>query len=62
MPYVTSIERMAAEKGRIEGEVSARIATQREIALNLLRQNIAVDVIVQTTGLTIDQVQALQAN
>jgi predicted transposase/invertase (TIGR01784 family) len=53
---------MAAEKGRIEGEVSARLATQREIALNLLRQNIAVDVIVQTTGLTIEQVQALQAN
>jgi hypothetical protein len=62
MPYVTSIERMAAEKGRIEGEVSARLATQREIALNLLRQSIAIDVIVQTTGLTIEQVQALQAN
>jgi predicted transposase/invertase (TIGR01784 family) len=57
MPYITSIEQMAAEKGRIE----ARLETQSEIALNLLRQNIAVDVIVQATGLTVEQVQTLQA-
>jgi hypothetical protein len=47
MPYVTSIEQMAVEKER------------QMIAQNLLRQNIAVDVIVQATGLTVEQVQAL---
>jgi hypothetical protein len=58
MPYVTSIEQMAKAEGRVE----ERLATQSEIALNLLRQKISVDVIVQATGLTVEQVQALQAN
>jgi hypothetical protein len=34
MPYVTSIERMAEERGRVED----RLATQSKIALNLLRR------------------------
>jgi predicted transposase/invertase (TIGR01784 family) len=66
MPYVTSIEQMAIEKGRIEdrveGQIESRLATQSEIALNLLRQSISLEVIVQATGLTVEQIQALQPN
>jgi hypothetical protein len=47
MPYITPIERMAIEKER------------QTIAMNLLRQNISLEVIVQVTGLTIEQIEAL---
>jgi FKBP-type peptidyl-prolyl cis-trans isomerase len=53
MKYVTTIERMAKEE--------ERVATQTAIALNFLRQGLAVEVISQGTGLTVEQVQALQA-
>ncbi|MGI0492629.1 hypothetical protein ACN4EG_12660 [Alkalinema pantanalense CENA528] len=53
MKYVTTIERMAKE--------NERIATQTEIAINLLKQNLTIEAIAQATGLTIEQVQALQS-
>jgi hypothetical protein len=62
MPYVTSNEQMAKAEGRAEGQAEGRLATQSEVALNLLRQNISLEVVVQATGLTIEQIQALQAN
>ena len=49
MPYVTSIEQMGIERER------------QKIALNLLRQNIALETIAEATGLTIDQLQQLQS-
>jgi predicted transposase YdaD len=52
MRYVTTIERMAKE--------DERLATQTEIALNLLKENISLEMIAKTTGLTIEQIQALQ--
>jgi hypothetical protein len=52
MKYVTTIERMAKE--------DERLATQTEIALNLIKENISLETIVKTTGLTIEQIQALQ--
>jgi hypothetical protein len=54
MPCVTSIEEMA--------KAEERLATQSEIALNFLRQKIAVGLIVQASGLTVGQFQALQAS
>jgi P2-related tail formation protein len=53
MPYVTSIEEMAIEEGRNK--------ERQQIALNLLRQNILLDVIVQATGLSLEQIQALRS-
>jgi predicted transposase/invertase (TIGR01784 family) len=53
MQTMTSWEEKGMEKG-IEK------ATQT-IALNLLRQGLAIEAIAQATGLTIDQLQALQA-
>jgi predicted transposase/invertase (TIGR01784 family) len=57
MPYVTSIEQMGIEKGREEGREEER----QEIALNLLRQHIALETIAEATGLTIEHLQQLQA-
>jgi hypothetical protein len=53
MKYVTTIERMAKQ--------DERIATQTEIALNLLRQGISMEMIAQATGLTLAQLQEMQA-
>jgi hypothetical protein len=53
MKYVTTGERKAESRGRI--------ATQTTIALNLLRQGLAVEAISQATGLTLDQVHQLQS-
>jgi hypothetical protein len=57
MKYVTTIERMAEERGRGE----ERLTTQMEIALNMLRKNMSPETIAEITGLTIEQIQALQA-
>jgi predicted transposase YdaD len=53
MKYVTTIERMAKQ--------DERLATQTEITLNLLKEKISLETIARTTGLTIEQIQALQA-
>ena len=52
MPHITSVEQIGYDRG-VENE-------RDSIALNLLKQGIAIEVIVQATGLTIVQVQQLQ--
>jgi hypothetical protein len=52
MKYVTSMERIAKQ--------DERIATQTEIALNLLKQKLTIEAIAQATGLSITQIEALQ--
>ncbi|YAF94399.1 MAG: Rpn family recombination-promoting nuclease/putative transposase [Nodularia sp. CChRGM 3473] len=53
MEIVTSWERKGRQKGRQE--------TQEEIAKNLLREGLAVEIVVRGTGLTLERVQELQA-
>jgi hypothetical protein len=53
MRYVTSIEQMAKEE--------ERLATQTAIALNLLQEGAALDFVAKVTGLSVDQLQPLQA-
>ncbi len=57
MKYVTTIERMAKQEAKME----ERIATQTEIATNLVRQGFPIESIAQATGLTIAQLQQLQS-
>ena len=52
MPYITSIEQMGIERGKEE--------ERQSIALNLLKQNVPLEMIVQATGLSIAQLQTLQ--
>jgi predicted transposase/invertase (TIGR01784 family) len=47
-------------EGLAEGEARAKISTQREIALNLLRAGVLIEVIARGTGLSIEEVQQLQ--
>jgi hypothetical protein len=53
MKYVTTMERMAKQ--------DERLATQTEIALNMLRDNLSIEQISRLTGMTIEQIQVLQA-
>ena len=57
MPYITSVEQIGYDRGEVEGKAKERQA----IALNLLRQGISMEIIAQATGLTVTQLQELQA-
>ncbi len=52
MKYVTTIERMAEQRGAKSKEV--------EIALNMLRKNLDLETIAEITGLTVIQLQEMQ--
>ncbi len=52
MPYITTGERIGYDRGKIE--------ERRSIAINFLKQGISIDVITQSTGLSIVQLQQLQ--
>jgi predicted transposase/invertase (TIGR01784 family) len=47
-------------KGIAEGKAKGIAETTKQIALNMLRSNIAIDLVVQITGLSLKQVQKLQ--
>jgi predicted transposase/invertase (TIGR01784 family) len=47
-------------KGLAEGEAKGKVETTKQLALNMLRSNIAIDLVVQITGLSLKQVQKLQ--
>ena len=45
-----------------EAREEERLATQTEIALNMLNKQMPVETITELTGLTLEQLQQLQAN
>ena len=47
-------------KGIAEGKAKGIAETTKQLALNMLRSNIAMDLVVQITGLSLKQVQKLQ--
>ncbi|MCA6526446.1 MAG: Rpn family recombination-promoting nuclease/putative transposase [Pseudanabaena sp. M085S1SP2A07QC] len=47
-------------EGIAEGEAKGKTQERNQIALNMLRSNIALDLVAQLTGLTLKQVQKLQ--
>jgi hypothetical protein len=53
MKFVTSIERMAEARGKGEA--------QQTIALNMLRDKLPAEQITRLTGLTLEEIQQLQA-
>ena len=48
-------------RGLAEGKAKGLTEATNQIAINMLRSNIAVDVVAQVTGLTVNQVQKLSA-
>jgi predicted transposase/invertase (TIGR01784 family) len=53
MPYITTGERIGYDRGKVE--------ERRAIALNMLRKNLDLETIAEITGLTLTQLQQLQA-
>ncbi|MFM7603244.1 MAG: Rpn family recombination-promoting nuclease/putative transposase, partial [Pseudanabaena sp.] len=47
-------------KGLAKGKAEGKAETARQIALNMMRSNISVDLVAQFTGLTLKEVQKLQ--
>jgi hypothetical protein len=62
MPYVTSVEQIGYDRGLQDGEETGVEKERRSIATNLLKENIPLETIARTTGLTIAQIQQLQVN
>lgn len=56
MPYIANLERALAEQSREEGREEGR----KEMIMNMLRQNLSLEVIVQASGRSIEAIQALQ--
>jgi hypothetical protein len=61
MKYVTSIERMAETRGEARGEARGAKNRAEEIALNMLRDKLPLEQITRLTGLTLEEIQQLQA-
>jgi hypothetical protein len=57
MPYITSVEQIGYDRGKVEGLEEKAIS----IARNLLKQGISMEMIAQATGLTMTQLQEMQA-
>ena len=68
MPYITSVERIGYDRGKIEGKIEGKVEGKVEgqeekaiaIALNMLQDNLPLETIARFTGLTIAQLQRLQ--
>jgi predicted transposase/invertase (TIGR01784 family) len=56
----STVYRSILAEGLAEGRVEGEQRKQREIALNLLRDGLAVEVVARGTGLTIAEVEQLQ--
>ena len=67
MRYITSVEQIGYDRGQsvgydrgVEAEAQRSRERERSIALNLLRQGLTIEIIVQATGLTVTQLQEMQ--
>ena len=47
-------------EGIAEGEAKGKTKERNQIAINMMRSNISIDLVAQFTGLTLKQVQKLQ--
>jgi predicted transposase/invertase (TIGR01784 family) len=47
-------------EGKAEGIAEGKIKERNQIAINMMRSNISIDLVAQFTGLTLKQVQKLQ--
>jgi len=52
-------ERKAAEKARLEGKLEGKLEEKLEIAINLKKVGMSAELIAETTGLSIEEVEQL---
>jgi hypothetical protein len=57
--YETEMNKAKLE-GKLEGEIEGKLREKKEIALNLLQENVPLETISRTTGFTIEQLQQLR--
>ncbi len=57
MPYVTTFERFAKERGMKRGRRKAKL----EIAKNLIKFGVAKNIIAESTGLPLEEIEKLAA-
>jgi predicted transposase/invertase (TIGR01784 family) len=66
MPYITSVEKIGFERGVKQGKREGRQEGieqgRQEVAVNLLRQGLTIDVIAQATGLSAKKLRQIQAD
>ncbi len=53
---------LLVNEGKAEGKAEGSQEATREIAINLLKEGLSIELIAKTTGLTVEQVQQLQSN
>ena len=53
-------EKIGMEKGMEKGIKQGNVQKQQEIARNLLNNNVPVDIIVSSTGLSLEELNALK--
>jgi hypothetical protein len=58
--YETEINKAKLE-GKLEGEIEGKLREKKEIALNLLQENVPLETISRTTGFTIEQLQQMRS-
>ena len=61
-PIYQEILQEGEQKGRAEGKAEGRIETLQQVATNLLNTGMALEDISRVTGLSLEQLQALQNN
>jgi hypothetical protein len=61
--YETEMNKAQLEgelRGKLKGKLEGKLEGKKEIAINLLRKNIALEMVAEVTGFTIDQLQQLR--
>ena len=54
--YETEMNKAQLE-GELRGELRGKLESKKEIAINLLRKNIALEVVAEVTGFTISELE-----
>ncbi|RAW76081.1 transposase [Photorhabdus sp. S15-56] len=60
MTIAEQLEQKGREQGRVEGRVEGREEGKLETACALLRHGVSLDIIVTSTGLSRDKIEALK--
>ncbi|MCE1754926.1 ISNCY family transposase, partial [Enterobacter hormaechei] len=60
MTIAEQLEQKGREQGRVEGRVEGREEAKLETACALLRHGVSLDIIVTSTGLSRDKIEALK--
>jgi predicted transposase/invertase (TIGR01784 family) len=58
MRYVTSVERLARDEGKLEGKLEGRTEEQREIARRMIAEGVNIELVSRVTGLALKELKS----